>query len=278
MIGIFHGGQKNNNGPGKVATNLILGLRKLGHTVVENQEGDYTGCLASWAPRFKDLPKTTLVGPNLVVLPPEDRVMWNLFTDFIVPCDWVREKYLQFSPLTSKVNLHKWPVGIDTDTFSPGGKKEVDCFIYFKNGSEKTRQELIRLLEDRNLTYAEMRYGSYSEKDFIEMVRRCRFCVTITSTESQGIAYQEILSMGVPCYVVDKPMWDDHPMWSFPATSAPYFDGRCGVKCLDLSAFDMFLNYIDTYKPRDYILDNLTLEKCASEYLLIMEKCYDGQR
>ena len=271
MIGIFHGGRANNNGPGKVATNLIEGLRRIGETVVENQEGDLTGCLASWSPRFKDLPRNTLVGPNLVVIPTDDSELWSLFDNSLVPCEWVKN-YYNFFPVTRNTNLHVWPVGINTDLFSPGNKKDIDCFIYFKNGSEDVRRQLISLLERKNLSYAEMRYGSYTENDFIEIVRRCRFCVTITSTESQGIAYLEILSMNIPCYVVDKPVWNDRPGYVFPATSAPYFDDRCGIKCSDLSLFGAFLYDLEKFKPRDYILDNLTLEKCASEYLSLLER------
>ena len=274
MIGIFHAGQLNNNGPGKVATNLIKGLKRLGHTVVENQEGDYTGCLASWSPRFKDLPKKTLVGPNLVVLPTDDPEIWSLFNNLIVPCDWVKNYFNHF-PLTRNTNLHIWPVGIDTDHFCPHGEKDVDCCIYFKNGSVDTRNELIQILQEKGMSYLEINYGNYTEEDFIRATRRCRFCVTITSTESQGIAYQEILSMGVPCYVVEKTIWDHRPGFSFPATSAPYFDVRCGIKCLDLSFFDKFITELPTFKPRNYILENLTLEKCASEYVSLLEFCND---
>ena len=121
------------------------------------------------------------------------------------------------------------------------------------------------------MTYSGAVYGQYDETSFREAVRRCRFCVTITSTESQGIAYQEILSMGVPCYVVEKTQWNDRPGISCLASSAPYFDSRCGIKCPDLSFFDTFLSELEKYDPREYILDNLTLEKCASEYFSLLE-------
>ncbi len=269
MIGIFHGGCHNNNGPGKVAINLIKGLNKLGHTVVENQEGDYTGCLASWSPRFKDLPRTTLVGPNLVVIPSDDPEIWSLFDNAVVPCGWVKDKYDKF-PVTKTTNLHVWAVGIDTDLFCPAGEKDIDCLIYFKNGSQETVDELVKILQEKKMSHIGAVYGQYDENSFKEAVRRCRFCVVITSTESQGIAYQEILSMGVPCYVVEKSQWDDRPGITFPASSAPYFDNRCGIKCYDLSFLDTFLNDLEKYAPRDYILDNLTLEKSASKYISLL--------
>jgi len=270
MIGIFHGGYETHTGPGKVAINLVKGLKKLGHSVVENQEGDMTGCLASWSSRFKDLPRNTLVGPNLYVLPTDDVEIWSLFDNHLVPCKWVKDQYETF-PITKQANIHIWPVGIDTDMFCPDGEKDVDCFVYFKRGSPETRDKLIQLLRDKKMTFVEMTYGNYTEQDFIRTVRRCRFCVVLTDTESQGIAYQEILSMGLPCYVVDKSIWDYRPEHSCPSTSVPYFDSRCGIKCSDLSFFDAFLYDLHKFKPRDYILENLTLEKCASDYIKLME-------
>ena len=35
-----------------------------------------------------------------------------------------------------------------------------------------------------------------------------------------------------------------------------------------------FLDRINEFSPREYILENLTLEKCANEYLSLLEKCH----
>lgn len=283
MIGIFHGGSGSNNGPGKVAQNLMHGLNKLEIPYVVNQEADINGCLAAWSPRFMDLPKNTLVGPNLVVVPTEIPQMWHRFKNFIVPCEWVKNFYQTFE-MTHNVNIHVWPVGIDTDKFSPlDVAKDNDCLIYFKRGSEERKQELIRFLEDYKLSYEEINYGSYTEEQLIDVARRSKFCVVIARTESQGIAYLEILSMGLPCYVLDKLVWDDQSQYKFPATSAPYFDERCGIKCSDFSRLEDFTKELflesdlnkSKYDPRQYILDELTLEKCAREYVNLMEMSHN---
>jgi hypothetical protein len=280
MIGIFHGGLHNTNGPGKVASNLMMGLDKLGVDYVVNQEADINGCLTAWGPRFMNLPKNTLVGPNLVVVPTDIPQLWYHFKDVLVPCQWVKNFYETFE-MTKNVNIHIWPSGIDTDKFSPSTflQKDNDCLIYFKNGSEETKNELIRLLDVYKLSYEEINYGGYTEEQLIDVAKRSKFCVVIARTESQGIAYQEILSMGVPCYVVDKTVWDDQPQHSCPATSAPYFDDRCGIKCPDFSKLEEFIDELffeqvltkSKYDPRQYILDNLTLEKCASDYVKLLE-------
>ena len=75
----------------------------------------------------------------------------------------------------------------------------------------------------------------------------------------------------MPCYIVDKLTWDDRPGVSVSSSSAPYFDGRCGVKTSDLSSLDFFMNHLENYKPREYIMNTLSLEKCASEYIELLE-------
>jgi len=61
-----------------------------------------------------------------------------------------------------------------------------------------------------------------------------------------------------------------------PATSVPYFDERCGMKFRDLAEFKKQLPAFLTalrdgrFSPRDYILENLTVEKCAQHFLDIV--------
>ena len=56
-----------------------------------------------------------------------------------------------------------------------------------------------------------------------------KFCFLINGTESQGIAVQEIMSMGVPIIAWDIKEWlDQGEAYRVPATSIPYWDERCG--------------------------------------------------
>jgi hypothetical protein len=270
MIGIFHGGVSATNGPGKVAMNLVEGLKKLGIDFVENEERDMNGCLASWSPRFKDLPRETLVGPNLMVLPTDDPSVWSYFDNVVVPCEWVKNKYKKFN-LPSNIYLHQWAVGIDTELFFPKKGTKSKCLIYNKRGSRQNLELIIQTLNSLKISYIVLDYGSYTESDLLTACEQSLFAVLNTGTESQGIAYQEILATGVPCYVIDKTVWDDQPGYSFPATSVPYFDDRCGIKHHNFSRFGEFLDKLSGFESREYILDNLTLEKSAKEYLNILE-------
>ena len=51
---------------------------------------------------------------------------------------------------------------------------------------------------------------------------------------------------------------------AIPATSIPYWDNNCGeyfFKNELIYKYNEFINKLNTYKPREFILNNLSLEK-----------------
>lgn len=266
-IGLFY--DSSSRGPGKVRDNLIKGLEKLGVKVFHNQEKFHTGWLHGFPPI--DIPENWLLGPNLFVLPTDIHPsFWERKRNIVTPAQWTTDLYSKY--ISSPHKIYTWAVGIDTERFVPSDNKANDCLIYIKGDPFHLKDNLIEKLDDLNLSYEQIEYGGYQEEELIEKAQASRFCVTLTRNESQGIAYQEILSMDIPCYVVDKPTWNDRPGVSVSSSSAPYFDGRCGIKTSDLLSLDFFINHLQNYKPREYILDTLSLEKSARDYILIMEK------
>jgi len=99
--------------------------------------------------------------------------------------------------------------------------------------------------------------------------------------ETQGLAYQQILSTNTPILAWDRGgYWQDPEYYPGrvcyePVTSVPYWDRRCGETFSALSDFATALKTFtgalakNGYSSRKYILENLTLEKCASEYMNI---------
>lgn len=252
----------SHRGPGKVYQNLVKGLKSLGHGV--NQpiigEPDLNVCL-QMVPAIHNLdPAKTLFGPNLVVLPTEAR---ELFSDpsrhFLVPSQWVKDCYCQFD-FVHPNNLHVWAVGIDLDRWnvSPKPKPNQDCFIYFKNRSEEDLRIVKLLLNKFGLKYTILQYGSYTEDQLRKACAESRFAVLLTGTESQGIAYMEILSTNTPCYVFNKATWEsEDKKIKQLASSVPYFDdGFCGAISPDrisLEHFTEFLNALDKLCPGYYM-------------------------
>jgi hypothetical protein len=187
--------------------------------------------------------------------------------------------------------VQAWPVGIHTDAWRPVGRaeKEFDVLLYDKIRWEHERFEhslieTIRVtLRNRGRSFTEIRYGFYQENNFRKLLDRCRTMIFICEHETQGIAYQQALSCGVPILAWDRGgAWQDPAFYPRriifePVSSVPYWDERCGLRFATTSEFeamwdvfwDEFRN--GNYDPRSYVMDNLTLEKCASEYLKITE-------
>jgi glycosyltransferase involved in cell wall biosynthesis len=169
-----------------------------------------------------------------------------------------------------------WPVGIDTDRWRPASaaQKRFDVLLYDKVMWDHERYDasLIEPIREKlrqaGKSFREIRYGAYREA----MIFLCEH-------ETQGIAYQQALAAGVPImawdrggYWLDPAYFPDEVKFQ-PVTSVPYWDARCGRTFAAIEAFDdawrWFWDELQAgrYDPRAYILENLTLEKCAQDYL-----------
>ncbi|RYE51803.1 MAG: glycosyltransferase family 1 protein [Sphingobacteriales bacterium] len=122
-------------------------------------------------------------------------------------------------------------------------------------------------------------YGQYDHKTLLDKVSRCKAVIFLCEHETQGLAYQQILSTGTPIIA-----WDRQTHWVDPAyfpekvkfqpvSSVPYWDERCGMKFNKIENFkstlEDFMAKVHEFAPRDYILEHLTLEKCAKDYVKI---------
>lgn len=267
----------SHRGPGVVVKNLLKGLHKNNVKVVSDiNKADLVGCLQHPGMVYNKLPKETLMGPNIFVLPDEAPEIWNSFKNYVVPCDWVKNKYIPFD-IDNKRELNVWAVGIDTDEWAPdpNAKKEYDCFVYYKNRSKEDLLKTCRFLLDQNLNIKIIQYGQYQEDQLKDLCNKSRFAVILDDTESQGIAIQQIMSMNLPCFVLDKTFWE-YKSVKCTATSVPYFSQMCGIK----SEHDMrvtFFNFqqlLETFQPRKFIVENFNLEFKAREYLDILLKSF----
>ena len=199
----------------------------------------------------------------------------------LVPGEWMRR--MMEPEFGAKVAV--WPVGIDTELWSPSSEKTCDFLIYDKvrwehDAYERTLLEPIRAaLRSRGLKVVELRYGFYEEENFRALLRTCRAMVFLCEHETQGIAYQQALSCGVPILAWDRGgFWQDPTFYPArvqfaPVSAVPYWDERCGVKFEKISDFgghlDRFLAKLQSeeFAPRAYISENLTLEQSAASYL-----------
>ncbi len=273
-LGLFFNTFKEIRGPQKVVNNLLSGLKILGIEPKINEIREFNGCLQAAVPNYHDLPKNTLMGPNLVVTPDNNVLLWQIYNYFVVPSQWVKNLYQGFH-ITEKCKIDLWSAGIDTDTYIPSSSNpRVDCLLYVKNRQNHELDAVRKMLNKFGITYTELHYGQYVESQFLDLIHSCKFCFLLTHTESQGIAYMEILSTNTPCFVWDQPIWNGHP-----ATSTPFFSSKCGKNCSELNEtqFQIFLSNLASYAPREYILAEHTLEISAKRYLNLVKQAAQSE-
>lgn len=200
----------------------------------------------------------------------------------LVPGPWMKD---MFTPAWGEM-VQSWPVGIATQswTSSPTSQKSFDVLLYEKvrwrrdHFEEQLTHPIRAHLRVRGLSVVELRYGFYREEEFRKLLAASRSMVFLCEHETQGIAYQQALSCGVPIFAWDvEGFWTDptyypHRVVYGPVTSVPYWDERCGAKFKDAQTFqegwgDFWEGVLGgKFKPRDYILENLTLERCSGAY------------
>ena len=272
-------------GPGKVVGNLRLGLRRIGVDEISLDKAQHVACL-QWDDTDLDdekhytldqlQGKKVLFGPNIWVEPNERPELYNQFSDFIVPSEWVKDYQSSYECMEGK-NIHVWPVGIDTDKWKPNWKKplEFDAFMYYKNRDKEDAAEVCDHLVDLDIEGHMLVYGKYPETHFLEFCHRSKAAIILNGTESQGIAYMQMLSSGIPCLVFNKNTWSSPSGNIHPATSVPYFDERCGMVTDEINkdVIAEFMHNVNSgiYNPREFILENHTVEKAAQKYLEILE-------
>ncbi len=231
--------------------------------------------------------KRILYGPHNFVFPSD--VWISPTTQFDSRCVYnVLSKWLislcnEIAPMP--LPLVSLPFSVDTDRFTPEPTtlKRFDCFIYSKRRHPSILARIESYLRQSNLRYTVCTYGSYSEEDYIQIVRESKFGIWIGSHESQGFALEEALSMNCPLLVLDSTtMFDEvspngirtykHLLGKkqLLCTTVPYWDSRCG-KCVytveECVAEIPNMMADQSYTPRSYILETLTHEVCARRFL-----------
>jgi len=201
----------------------------------------------------------------------------------LVPGPWMKE---MCRPYWGDA-VEAWPVGIDTFLWQPAdaGQKTIDVLLYDKVMWEHDRREselidpIRAALRMRGRSVREIRYGFYREQDFRAALAQCRTMIFLCEHETQGIAYQQALSCNIPILAWDlRGYWQDPSYYPDkvrfePVTSVPYWDDRCGRTFKQVDEFaqtwDRFWSDYcgGGFRPRDYILETLTLERSARHYV-----------
>lgn len=235
---------------------------------------DLVLCLNEFYPpsAFPDNVKVVF-GPHLFVFPddpahslrtttfPPHRFFYNTISE------WNAAIHTQFAKLT--IPYISVPFGVNTQALTPvpPPPERTKVMLYFKNRCSEDYELALRYLQSTHPNYTVIRYGSYKDSEFKEVLRSTKFVLWIGSHESQGFALQETLAMNVPVL-----LWDATSMHQevqhgrfvhhsrvceLPCTTATTWSAECGLrftKAEELpSAFQSMMDLWTEFHPRQVI-------------------------
>jgi len=185
--------------------------------------------------------------------------------------DWVLNLWSSYQ-ITNRINLITLPFGVETDKFTeikPITERNK-VFLYYKHRENNELNFLTQFLNSKNIEYHIFSYdGRYNESDYLHYLQESKYGIILDAHESQGFAIQESLSCNVPLFVWNVSSFNQETGTNypdFPATTIPYWDERCGEFFYNTNEiedkFQLFLSKLETYNPRQYILETLSMEVC----------------
>lgn len=227
------------------------------------------------------LPNPAILGPSMYDHP---RINPNLMKDkrfryYILTCQWLKDVFFPFYGNSCIL----WNAGIETEIWKnqKSNLKSIDILIYDKIRWHREQmipnllEPITRILKKRKLTYKILKYNDITHKEYQNLLSKTKSMIFLCEHETQGMAYQEALSSNIPVLAWDPGFWSD-PLWQIyegkpvRATSVPYFSKLCGERFKLISdfekTFDYFWKNLDSYKPRDYVKKELSMEKSARTY------------
>ena len=276
--------RKKSTWPSKVAKNLIKGLKLINESYIINWDPNvYKNIIViddekylSYLKNIRDL--EILIWP---IISKKWSEIWDIDYRFIYPSNWVKNIWDKYHRHKNSIRR---PVWIDTYAYKNKLNKKDRVLIYTKRRTDDELNYVCWILNKLNIKYVHIDYTKwYKENNFIKQLNHTKYAIWIWWSESHWIALEEILSMNIPILVWDvkkvingekkelfSKYYSDEELNEF-ATSAEYFDDTCWIKFYDKEDVEMNIKHMEEfynqYKPREYILKNLSLEKQARELL-----------
>jgi len=277
---------------------VIRGCEKLGilYKSTDNIQDVYNGnCDILWLPMtyvsYDKIPKHVKIiyGPQFFVFSDGHEICGTPDLSLIGRCffntlsAWNKNRMEIDS--TYIVPMKSYPFGINTDKFCPhtyNTNKIHDILIYYKFRQESDLNEVVKIIQDLNLSYNIIRYGSYHENDYLSLLRNSKMIVWVGGHESQGFALQEALACNIPILVWSVTSMKQECLYGrytyindmthcMTAETATSFDETCGIVCYELCDIKdniiRIINNLEEYHPREFIMNNLQEDMCLKRML-----------
>ena len=233
--------------------------------------------------------KHIIYGPHsfLFPIPPWQTYAFDTRCKYLSPSQWAKDFVIEGGNVNLPIITS--PFAVDIEKFKPSiSNKYYDCIVYYKHRCSDDIEYVENILKSKNITYKKFVYSKYKEEDYIKSLNECHYAIWVTSTESQGFALQECLSMNVPILVWNATsLFDEYTLqgdhvykdklgkYELKGTTIPYWDERCGIaftKKEDFEpCFDIMRSSYTKFHPRDFVLENLSPKVCMERLINLLK-------
>ena len=219
-----------------------------------------------------------IFGPHFSVFPNQYQmqIIQGNNSIYIQPSEWAKNAWKIF-PICNENRIEILPFGVDTIEFNEIKPitERSQVFLYFKRRLPSELDFLYKFLTKNGYDPIIFNYvKTYNQTDYINSLHNAKFGVWLDAHESQGFALQEALACNVPLLVWNVTSMSQEAGSNFPHINAktnPYWDDRCGESFTNIEEisekFNKLIQNINSYKPREYILENLSIEKCSEKFI-----------
>jgi len=283
-------------GPGKVLRNTLRGFDQIGqpyylNAPLESTRRVWVHCHGRALVDLRKHESIVLIGPNQAAFPCDlTKNPPRYKSALLQPSQWVVDLWRDEG--YTELPVHRWPAGVDIEAWprreAATPRPEGELLVYHKYRPTAELQHLCSRLTEYKIPHRVLTCGSYTEPQYREALRKCPFVIWLGRAETQGFALLEALSSDVPILVIEPkgilhaqplPMVIPRSLKNHKATSAPYFDERCGVRIQDLGQLDEALQEmrrrLNEFSPSSYVEDNLTLRSQATALVRIFDSLED---
>jgi hypothetical protein len=232
--------------------------------------------------------KKFIFGPHFSVFPIQSQLKSLQATAYknsiyIQPSEWTASVWQQLGA-EEFLPIKVFPFSVNTNRFQPVSSVTIreNVFVYYKRRHPQELHQLKEYLQIQHITnYRIFDYSHrYNEDDYLNYLQTCQYGIILDAHESQGFAIEEALSCDVPLLVWNaQTMNQEHGSHygAISCTSISYWSPACGEyfhSAAELPlTFQTFQKKLQEkqYKPRDYILANLSTEKCAERFMELIQ-------
>ena len=219
-------------------------------------------------------PQFSVFPDNRLVIIKGENSVYNLLSD------WVINIWKQ-SPICNNLKLIPLPYGVDTEKFIniQHIRERNYVIVYFKHRNPSDLKLVETFLKNKNVSYNIFSYDQkYNEDTYLTCLQHAKYAIWVDAHESQGFAIQEALTCDVPLIVWNiTSMNQEHGSRysNLPATTTSYWDAKCGEIIYQFDELDdvykKFIVNIESYRPREFIVENLSVEECENKLIKTIE-------